>query len=266
VVDVACESEDTGPKVANAGTLNVIITAVSGLSTITNLLDADLGTNLETAPELRLRREQELRIAGSSAVEPLRQDVLELDNVEDAIVIENDTDSVDSDGRPPHSFEVIVVGTPDETELRETIWAGKPAGIQPYGSDTGTITDSRGNSQEVDFSYADQELVWITYAVTKKSTATMSSADIQTAVKAAVVAWAEESGRYVLGTDLVTAKLDAPIWQDETLEAQLEDITAVTTVLKDTTPGGGEYTSANKTLAYNQIARFDTSRITVTVS
>ena len=264
--DVACESEDTGPKVANAGTLNVIVTAVAGLSSVTNLLDAELGEDLETDAELRDRRAEELRLGGNSSLEAIRQDILALDDVDDAIVYENTTDSTDGSSRPPHSFECVVLGTALANDIAQVIWDGKPAGIATYGGTSGTATDSLGGSRTVNFSFATEKLAWITYAVTKKSTATMTNAEIQAAVKAAVVAWAEETGRFGLGTDLVTAKLDAAIWADEALEAQIEDVTAVTTVLKATTPSGGEYTTANKTIGANEIARFDTSRITVSVS
>jgi uncharacterized phage protein gp47/JayE len=265
--DVDCESEDTGPKVANAFTLTEIVTAVGGLSNVTNLLDATLGEATENDPELRLKREQELRVAGNSATEAIRQDLLELDGVEDCVVYENYTETTDGDGRPMKSFEAVILSDgADQQEILDTIWAGKPAGIRPHGSVSGTVVDSSGNNQTVKYSTADQELAWITYNVTKKSTATATNAEIQAAVKSAVVDWATETGRYGLGTDLITAKLDAPIWADEDLESQLEDVTSITTVLKDTTPTGGEYSAANKTVSAVQIVRFDTSRITVNVS
>lgn len=265
-VDVECESEDTGPNVANAGTLNDIVTAVAGWSSFTNLLDADLGRSLETDPEFRVRREEELRIAGNSALEAIRQDLLALDGVDAAIVLENDTDEEDGDGRPPHSFECVVLGDVDEDVIAQAIWDGKPAGIQTFGAETGTATDSQGATHDVDFAFADEELAWITFEVTKKTTATMDDTEIEEAVQAAFVAWAEEAGRYTMGTGLVTSKLDAPIWLDETLEAQIEDVTEVTTVLKDTTPTGGEYDATNKTVTTRQIVRFDTSRVIVNVT
>jgi hypothetical protein len=57
----------------------------------------------------------------------------------------------------------------DET-VRETIWENLPAGIQAYGHDTGTVVDSQGFTQEVDFSHPDEEPVYVIINLTKTGT------------------------------------------------------------------------------------------------
>jgi hypothetical protein len=73
-----------------------------------------------------------------------------------AFVIENETDVTDGFGRPPHSFEVIVVGG-DDQEIGQTIFDTKPIGINTYrvpGADGRTVqvTDSQGTVHDINFS------------------------------------------------------------------------------------------------------------------
>lgn len=262
--DVACESEDTGPKVANAFTLTSIITAVAGWTSATNLLDAELGTDLETDTALRARREDELRRAGAAATEAVREDILAIDGVTACRVFENDTDADDADGLPPHSIEVVTLddyATDTVNAIRAAIFASKAGGIEAWGSDAGTVIDSEGNTHIIDFTHATEKWVWLTVAVTKDATTSLTNAEIQTAVKAAIVAWADPE--YHMGDDVITAKLDFPIWRDAA--AGVVDVT-VTSGVTASGAGAPAYTSANKAIAAREIARFDTSRITVNVT
>ena len=54
VVDV--EATETGPIIANTGTLNVLVSTVTGLSGTINIVDATLGRDIETDNEFRDRR------------------------------------------------------------------------------------------------------------------------------------------------------------------------------------------------------------------
>jgi uncharacterized phage protein gp47/JayE len=264
-VAVDCEAEDTGPSVANAGTLTVIVTAVAGLSSITNALDAELGEDLETDAELRERREEELRTSGNAALEAVRQDVLAVDGVEDARAFENTSDTTDGDGLPAHSIEIVTLDDEEaETEqaILEAIFASKAGGIYTHGSVTGTVTDSEGTDHTVRFNRATEKWAWLTFDVVKNPASTLTDAEVEDAVTEAFLEWAEDD-RYGLGADLVTSRLDFPVWQD--CEGFVDDVT-VTTGVTATGAGAPAYTSANKTVASREILRFDTSRITVNVS
>lgn len=147
-VDLTAES--TGPIQAPAGTLTVIETPISGLTSTENPEDAILGRNIETDSELRLRREESLQIAAASTVEAIRAKLLELDNVEQVLVIENDTMETVTD-RPPKSFETIVKGG-DEIEIAKSLFEAKPAGIETYGQIVEQVTDTQGFNYEIKFS------------------------------------------------------------------------------------------------------------------
>lgn len=158
---VAAECLVVGPIPCNAGTLTVISTPVVGLNSVNNAFDAVLGTNQDNNTELRIRRESELRTTGSGTVDSMRADIraIELEDgskpIQECVVLENVTDVVDVNGLPGHSMEALVFDgvtedCPDDT-IAQTIWDGKPGGIEMYGSESGTATDTEGAEHTIAF-------------------------------------------------------------------------------------------------------------------
>jgi hypothetical protein len=166
VVSAVFEAESTGPVEASAGTLTAIATPVSGWSAITNAADAVEGRNAETDEELRRRRLEELTLSPGSALDAIRVALLRLEGEgedEEARVVsvtmfENDTDTVDGLGLPPHSFEALVHdGTQDGSAVSDAvigaaIWEVKPGGIRAHGTTAVTVQDSQGTDRVVRFS------------------------------------------------------------------------------------------------------------------
>lgn len=149
--NVIVTAVSTGPVLANAGTLTVIATPITGLTNVLNTQDAVLGSNTELDNPYRARMAEELQIAGAGTVEAIRSKLLAVPGVESALVYENVSDIVDLNGRPGHSFECVINGGTD-SDIANTIWKVKPAGIQTFGSSEFTITDSQGQEHDIFFS------------------------------------------------------------------------------------------------------------------
>lgn len=172
---VAAEAEETGPIVCNAGTLTVIATPIVGLNSVINDYDAIPGTEADNDAQLMLRRENELRATGSATVDSLRADILdiELEDLSKPIlsvtIFENDTNTTNgTTGNPAHSLECLVYdgvspACPD-TILAQTIWNGKPGGIQLVGNASASATDSTGATQTIYFSRP--TIIQIQFAIT----------------------------------------------------------------------------------------------------
>lgn len=144
---------ETGPKAAPAGTLTVINTPVSGLTSVFNPESATIGRDEETDAELRLRRRESLSIGGNASLEAIRAKLLNVTDVREVIMFENTSNVTDGDNRPAKSFEAVVDGGDDDV-LAETIWLAKPAGIETYGNTTIDIVDSQGDTRPISFSRA----------------------------------------------------------------------------------------------------------------
>jgi uncharacterized phage protein gp47/JayE len=163
-VDVLATAEDTGPVQALAGSTWEIVTPVTGWSSTTNALDANLGRAIESDAALRarIRRSQ---ISVSNVADALRKAIALIDGVTEVKVTQNVLDFTDADGRPPHSFEVIVVGGAD-AEIAATIWDLKPDGIETYGTTTQATTDALGHSVSVRFTRPASVNIWLTAQIT----------------------------------------------------------------------------------------------------
>lgn len=247
--DVMFESESTGPVRANAGTLTQIATPVSGWNSITNAVDAELGSDEESDSALRSRRETELAARGSTTADAIRVDILQLDGVDSAAVYVNDTDATDVNGLLPHSIEAVVEGG-DQDEIAETIYLSKAAGINTNGSTTRTVVDSQNISHSIKFSRPTVKTVYLDIFVTVEGD-TYGGDD---AIKEALVDYGDET--YAVGDDVILSKLVAVIFG----VSGVLDVTSIEAGFS-ITPSG----TTNLTVGVRELADLDTARITVTV-
>jgi uncharacterized phage protein gp47/JayE len=149
-VDVNAESANTGPIVGAARDINTIETPVSGWDSVINVLDATLGSDLETDEDLRARRETELT-SGGSTVDAVRAALLAVTDATSVTNFWNHTDTTDADGVPPHSVEALIQGGADQ-DIFDALLASVAGGIGTHGSTSGTATDSEGTDHTMKFS------------------------------------------------------------------------------------------------------------------
>ncbi len=256
VYPIAFESVEYGPVVANAGTLTVITTPISGLNSVTNPLDAKLGALREEDTSLRVRREDERTATGACTVESLRADLLQVDGVEQAFVFENTTLTTDSNGLPGKSFEAVIYdgGTPQaaNADIATTVWGGKPSGAEMYGSTTTNIIDSTSTTRAVKFSRATVRNVYLTFENVVIDPEEFPS-DGVTLIEDAVVAYAAKKQN--LGVDVISVGM-------KSAALAVPGVIDVPTLKLgfSASPTG----TANLEITGREIAAIDTSRITVT--
>lgn len=253
-VDVLFEAIDTGPTVANAGTLTVIDTPTTGVTGITNAADASVGTDIETDAALRLRREAELSAIGAGTLDTIKARLAQVTGVESSNVFENTSDVTDGDGIPPHAFWPIVYGSPmpAANDVAQALWDVKPIGIESDGASSGTATDAEGVSQTVYYDEATAVPIYIEITITTDADEYPADGDAQ--VKAALIASRVDAG---LGDDVISEAVKAAAFS----VPGVLDITAW--LIDDVTP---PVASANIVIAKDEFAVFDTSQITVTSS
>lgn len=202
--------EDTGPIQALAGTITVIATPVAGWNSVTNALDAAEGLAEETDTELRLRRELELALGGSTTVDAIRAELLELDGMIEVFVNENDLD-VAAGGIAAHSFEAIIwdgaVPAVADADIAEVIFETKAAGIRTSGSTAVNHTDEQGNSHRIRFTRAVEArvVVEVTIPAANRGPDYPGNPAVQTAVET----WA--AAFFSVGTDVYRSEVSAAV-------------------------------------------------------
>lgn len=248
------EATVTGPLVANAGTLAVIQTPVTGWNSVTNGLDAALGRSIESNSAFRQRREDELQAAGSSPVDALRADLLALPGMLQVTVFENVADTTDGTGLPGHQVEALVFDGPSptvaNTAIAQVVW-GKAAGIGTHGSTSANAIDAQGGVRVMSFSRPTQRPVYFDISV--RVTALYPG---DTALRAAIVAFAEDP---VLGFGMGASVVLSAFYPAIFGVGGVVDITAFKAGFSPSPTG-----TTNLAIASRELATFDTSRITVT--
>jgi len=187
-----------GPTQALYGTLTVINTPVFGLDSVKNIEAAIVGRNVETDLELRARRANTLQVAGAATPDAIRARLLNVEGVTDALIFENISTVVDVNGRPPKSFESVVAGG-DDQDIFDTLWASKPAGIETFGFETGSVLDSMGVSQTVKFSRPTNVSIYCDVTLTVDSLLYPATGD--DVVRDAIVNFINTRG---IGGDIIT--------------------------------------------------------------
>lgn len=153
-------AETAGALQALAGTLTVIETPISGWTTCSNALDAVVGQDEETDAELKLRRLEELSLAGKCTFEAIRSSISAVTDVTAVVLFTNNTSTTDVDGRPPHSIDLVVEGGTN-ADIAAKMFDVVGAGIETIGDVSVNVTDSQGFTQVMKFSRPTQINIWI---------------------------------------------------------------------------------------------------------
>jgi len=156
------------------GDINRIVNPIAEVTHIEHVSIISYGEEAESDRDLRERFALAVAGAGSATAEAIRGNVMRVEGVRSAVVIENDTDLEDKDGRLPHTFECYV-NTDDLTDtmnenIANAIFAKKPVGIRSFGDVEVDIIDNSGNSNLIYFTYIQKIYlnVSIVVAVTNK--------------------------------------------------------------------------------------------------
>jgi len=255
---VSFESSSDGAIAGLAGTITEIETTISGWDFAENLIDADLGREDETDAEFRTRREESLALLGAATFEAIRSALLNTAGVTGVTLLENDSVVIDGNGLPPHSISGLVVGGTDN-DIAQTLFDEKAAGIQTFGGESGSVTDSQGSSRTFYFDRLADVQIDIIVTVTKNTdpeegdvfdTINGSEAQGEANIKAALAAYgvALESGN-----DVVNAYMISAVGTVQGME------TFSVTARRD----ADSFAATNITIVTAEIADIDTSNITV---
>ena len=242
-----------GPISMLANTITEIDSPVTGWGTVDNISDAIEGTNEESDPDLRARRQRSVARDAQAIIDGIRAAVENIDNVTQALVLENDTDAVDANGLPAHSFQVVVSGGAD-IDVADIIWLKKPAGIQAFGDITEQIIDSQGVSHDISFSRPTAVTIYVEVTLTTFAEYPANGDDL---IKQAIVDYANgdlvDNRSFGLADDVIYTRLYTPI--NSVVGHEIDDLQ-----ISISSPASG---TANIAIAVDEISDFQIANITV---
>jgi uncharacterized phage protein gp47/JayE len=250
-VDGTMTAQTSGPIPAPAGSLTVREDTVSGWDSITNPLDAEQGEIEETDAAFKIRRAQQIALGALCTPDAIRARMLEVEGVESCVVYINNTEAT-VDSLPPKSVRVVLLGG-DPLPIARQLFASVAGGIRTYGAQSQTITDDSGFPQILRWDNAEEVSIWVEIDLTIDPEDFPLDGEDQ--IIAAILAYGEGLGT---GDDVIVypyfiCTLD--VISRGILDAAVRIGTSSGPTLDD-----------NISIAPDEIARFDSSRITINIA
>ena len=238
------------------GEIVVVGNPMPGINSVTNTIALRDGQDEETDAELIKRYYDSLGKLGNLRVESIKAKVLdEVEGVRACVVIENDTMQEDADGRPPKSFETILLGG-EPADIARKIFEAKPGGIQAYGKTVESVNDSHGMAHQIGFTYATVVPVYVKVYV-KKTRDYPINGDDQIA---------EQVIRYIGGT--YENELYNGVGMSESVivarcESRMFAVDGVKDVKVEVSTDGIAFENENVVIAFPEVAETDVTKIEV---
>lgn len=164
-ITVTALAEELGAIEAAPNTINRIGTPTLGWQSVSNPFAATVGVAVETDNELRNRQVQSTALPSVALWEGIIASLLDLDGVTRVSGVNNDTDTVDSNGIPAHTIAMIVEGGQVD-EIGETIFIKKCEGTGTFGSVSTTYVDEYGFPHNILFSRPTIVPIYVTLTIT----------------------------------------------------------------------------------------------------
>lgn len=249
---------------ADIGTLVKIVTPQAGWSTTTNLIAATIGTAEESDTALRGRRSNSTSALAVAIIESVYSSLIGLAGVTSVYAYQNITNSTDGNSVPSKNIAVIIQGGVD-ADIANILWL-KASGFPQYGTTTVNITDIQGILYPMKFSRPTPVNIYIAVSVRVTDATKWPSngddliiASIMDYVTTGLTSLGQVSGivakSWGIGNDVFGSDFFPPV--ASVPGAQILSLFVGTS---------SSPTGTSVTVAWNAIAAFDASRITVTVS
>lgn len=256
-----------GPTEAPTGTITRIVDTVGGLTSVNNPTPATPGTDVENDSAFRVKRATAVGRPGNNQVDSMYGELYAVEGVRRVKVYENDTNATDTNGLPPHSLAILADGGSD-TDIALAIYTKKNPGVALYQTGTPvTVTVVSpiypSNTKEIKFGrplYVDMVI-----DVVLKDDGNLPSIEVlEPMIQDAFVEFA--------GGDLIPADVGFKIDGFDIGES-VPYSTMFTPVNQVIGPLGNAYvqsmtlngSSANVNIAFNELARWTTSNISVSI-
>jgi hypothetical protein len=262
------QAQEFGTILVPVNTLTQIVTTTNGWLAVNNIVPGQLGRNLETDDELRLRYNLGVFRLGAATLPAIRANLIE--NVPGILalnVFENVEDFIDDEGRPPHSIEVVVYGGAPEV-IAEQILLLKAAGIDTHGDIEIQVLDPYGFHHPIKFNRPTSIPIWLNVEVFlyNQEAFPLNGAAL---IQEIVVATGDSFG---IGVDVIMQRFIGPIYRNVSGISRLE-ITMAKTIesIEETIEPGerlpepDEFSEDNIVISSREVSRFDLSRVHVYV-
>lgn len=156
-----------GPVLTTIGTITNVVTPQTGVATVNNSVAASIiGQAQESDAALRIRRAASVSLPSRGFLEGLEGALLDIENVKQAIVLENVTNSTDANGIPGHSIWCIVdAPSTANADIANAIYVKRNAGCGMKGAIDVPIVQIDGSTFDILFDNPTPVLIYINLSI-----------------------------------------------------------------------------------------------------
>lgn len=234
------------------GTVTQIVTSYPGWKSVSNNVTTNVGRDAESDISLRQRWSSSLYDRASAMTDAIAASIYsKVPGVTVCSVYENNQDIKDGEGRPPHCIEAVVEGG-QSNSIAQEIWNHKAGGIDTFGSENGTATDSQGIQHTMHFNRPERIPIWLKVVVGVNPDEVFPPAALSEIADAILA----KGKKQTIGQDVILQRYFSTVFSATSGIGYIH-ITACT---GDT---AGTYTADNIPINDRQIAVFDAVRIEV---
>jgi hypothetical protein len=155
------------------GTITVPVTILPNVISVNNPSGpSTVGTNEETDPVLRIRRQNSVALPARGWLPGLVAGLLDITGITDAVVLENNTSETNAYGIPPNTiWPIVSTDSSDvglvESEVANVIDIYRTAGCGMKGSSTVVVDQISGPALTIAFDFAVPQLLWFKATITE---------------------------------------------------------------------------------------------------
>lgn len=264
-VNITCTT--IGTIEADINTVSRIITTVAGLTSVNNPTPATRGTGVENDSSLRVKRATAVGRPGNNQIDSMLGELYAVDGTRRVKVYENDTNTTDMNGLPPHSIAPVVDGGTDYN-VALAIYLKKNPGVALYQAGTPvsvTVTSPSYPSNQKVIKFSRPVYVDMTVVIEVKNDGSLPSQSVlQPLIQQAIMEYAAgdlipteygfKPDGFDIGENVPISSLYTPI--NKVLGSYGNSY------VNSMTLNGS---SANVNINFNQLSRWTTSNITVSI-
>jgi uncharacterized phage protein gp47/JayE len=250
---IPCQALTIGSISAPSGTWTMVSSTPSGI-TVLALTSGSVGLDIETDSELRLRMNN-YSGSGLATYNTMLSYMENMEGVSSVTLDLNDEDVTDDAGLPAHRFQFFITGTATNTEIANGIWHCKPAGIKPFGSESGIATDAAGKPHIMYWDIPTTSPLWVKITLSQYSEESLPE-DWEGQIRANIVSWAETE--FTSGKDVIPKRFYGTIYST----AGILDVTVEVAIgINEPT----SWSSGNISISAGVYAELVSSRVLITM-
>lgn len=267
-VTVTATAQEAGSVTAAPGSVTGIYTPTFGWQSVTNPVAAAPGAPVMTDAQIRRAQRRAVALPSQSIDAGIRAAVRNVPGVAQETLYENDTNTTDANGLPPHSIAVVAQGGSVDA-IVNAIGSRKTPGTSTVGSVSGVYTDPVVGITNV-IRYYPLALVSIRIDI-ELSPRPGFMVTTTALITNAIVAYVNSLG---IGTDVYLSKLYGPanLYGDAATstsgipQAILNDLSDTYTITSlEIGPQAGSTVPANFTIGFTEAATIAAIDISITV-